>query len=70
MIRDLLNNVGGRGFIFAILAFWFTAAFVFFGDFTWAQWLEYNKPVALAFLAAKAIEGGADSLAKIKGGEK
>lgn len=68
MIRDIMNSVGGRGLVFTIFAFWLTACFVFFGEFTWSQWLEYNKPIALAFLATKAIEGGASSLSKLKSG--
>ena len=61
MIGSLINSAGGRGFIFAILATFFTAGYVIFSDMTWAQWIDYNMAIGLAFLTAKAIEGAAAS---------
>lgn len=62
MIRGLVSSAGGRGFVFAIIAFLGTAAFVLFDGMTWAEWLDYNKWVGPAFLGAKAIEEGAKQL--------
>lgn len=68
MLRNLIDSVGGRGFLFAVMGFWITAGFVWLGDLTWDQWLDYNKVIGLTMLGAKAIEGGAKELAKKTGG--
>lgn len=59
MIRNILNSVGGRGFVFAIMAFWITALFAQFGSLEWAQWVDYNKWIGGLMLGAKAVEGAA-----------
>ena len=68
MLRDLIYSAGGRGFVFALLASAFTAGYVILHDMTWAQWVDYNKVIGLAFLTAKGIEGAADSIATKRGG--
>lgn len=68
MIRNLLNSLGGRGLIFAIMAFWITAALAQWGSLEWSQWVDYNKWIGGLMLGAKAIEGGAEALAKRGGG--
>ncbi len=68
MVGTLINSVGGRGFVFALLAALFTAGYVILHDMTWAQWVDYNKAIGLAFLTAKGIEGAADSIATKRGG--
>jgi hypothetical protein len=67
MIGNLINSAGGRGFVFALLAALFTAAYVIFDDMTWAQWISYNTAIGLAFLGSKAVEGAADAIAGKKG---
>lgn len=67
MIGNLINSAGGRGFVFALLAALFTAGYVIFSDMVWAQWIDYNKAIGLAFLASKAVEGAADAIAAKKG---
>ncbi len=63
MIRALIDSAGGRGFIFAIIAFIITALLAQFGSLTWDLWTDYNKWIGGGFLTAKAIEGGAAVLA-------
>jgi len=63
MIRNLIDSVGGRGFVFAIIAFLITAALAQYGSFEWSQWVEYNKWIGGLMLGAKAVEGGAKSIA-------
>jgi len=63
MIATLISSAGGRGFVFALIAATCTAIYVIFADMTWAQWIDYNKAIGLAFLTAKAIEGAAASIA-------
>jgi len=67
MIRDLINSAGGRGFVFAVIAFLFTAAFAIWDGMTWDTWLDYNKAIGLGFLGAKAIE---ETARKLTGGDK
>lgn len=69
MIGNLINSAGGRGFVFAIVAFIFTAVMLYLKMIDGAQWLEYNKMIGLGFMGAKAFEGGADALAKKKSGD-
>jgi hypothetical protein len=59
MIRNILNSVGGRGFVFAIMAFWITTAFAQWGSMEWDQWVHYNTWIGSAMLGAKAVEGAA-----------
>lgn len=68
MIWKLIDSAGGRGFVFALLASFFTACYVIFDDMTWAQWVTYNEKIGIAFLTAKAIEGAADAIAGKKNG--
>jgi len=68
MIRKLIYSVGGRGLVFAIMAFWITAAFAQWGSMDWGQWIEYNKWIGGLMLGAKAIEGGASAIAGRGGG--
>ena len=59
----LINDVGGRGFVFAVLAFVITCLLAQFGSLDWTLWTDYNKWIGGGFLTAKAIEGGAAVLA-------
>ena len=68
MVGTLINSVGGRGFVFALLAALFTAGYVIFHDMTWTQWVDYNTAIGLAFLTAKGVEGVADAIATKRGG--
>lgn len=54
MIYKLIHSAGGRGFIFAIVAFLFTAGFTIFGGMDWSQWVTYNLSIGLGFMGAKA----------------
>ena len=68
MIWKLVNNAGGRGFVFAVGAFVATTAMLAFNLIDSALWVEYNKAALYVFFGAKAIEGGAKSIAGAKGG--
>lgn len=67
MIRNLINNAGGRGFVFAVVAFLFTSAFAIWDGMAWEVWLDYNKWIGAGFLGAKAVE---EATRGIKGGDK
>ena len=64
LMRDLIRSVGGRGFLFAVVAFLLTSAYAVWDGMTWEVWLDYNKWIGSAFFAAKAVEEG---VANIKG---
>jgi hypothetical protein len=67
VLRDLIRSVGGRGFLFAVVAFLLTSAYAVWDGMPWEVWLDYNKWIGSAFFGAKAIE---EAASKISGGKK
>jgi hypothetical protein len=62
MFWKVVNSVGGRGFVFAIMAFWITSGYAQWGSMEWSEWVDYNKWIGGLMLGAKAVEGAATKL--------